>query len=100
MKISCSEELVSWLAGRKKQIISVEVAVSNASDFEVAEIYLRLVDDRFAAYLTGEKRYREVMADRVKVLLPPYHLQYDDVVRFDLKKKWLFHQITWQGIRL
>ena len=100
MDIVCSDELVSWLAPRKKKIISVEVAVSNASDFEVAEIYLRLVDERFAAYLIEEKRYREAGGGRVRVLLPPYHLQYDDVVRFDLKKRWIFHRVTWQGICL
>ena len=100
MDIVYSRELADWLSGRKKKNISVEVASSNTSDIEVTEIYLRLVDDDFAAYLTGKKRYRSVPAEVGQVLLPPYRLHYDDTVSFDLEKYWVFHRVKFRGIRL
>ena len=92
---------------KKKENLVVEVASSNASDFEVTELYLRLAGDSHARYLKEKKRYRsfplleeEGENPAGEVLLPPYRLQIEDTVRFDRKKYFLFHKIVMEGIRL
>ncbi len=115
MDIQCTKELADYLKRKGKQHIVVDVATSNASDFEVSEIFLRMADDANADYLIRKKRFR-AMPFRItgedtgqeekgkekagKVLLPPYRLEYDSVVIFDVKKGWFFWHLTVQGIRL
>ncbi len=83
-----------------KMNISVEVASSDHSDFEITELYLRLVTDDFAAYLIQKKRYRGVRTDQGQVLFPPYRLFCNDRVVFSLKKIWIFRSLRQEGIRL
>ena len=79
----------------------VEVASSNASDFEVTELYLRLVKPEFAQYLMQKKRYRErPLEGGGTVLLPPYHLEYDETVTFGRRKRFFFPTLYMEGIRL
>ncbi|MBQ7563344.1 MAG: hypothetical protein IJT16_05070 [Lachnospiraceae bacterium] len=85
---------------KKKMNISVEVASSDHSDFEVTEIYLRLVSDNFAEYLVSKKRYVAKQSKAGLVLLPPYRLEYDNVITFSLGKFLLFHILKQEGIRL
>ncbi len=94
-----------------RRVLSVEVASSDHSDFEVTELYLRLVKDDFAEYLKEKKRYRgrplfvqdgtaeEASAD-FEVLLPPYKLEISDTVVFGLKRILFFDKITMDGIEL
>ena len=100
MNIIFEPELMAYMEKKNRRNISVEVATSNASDFEVTEIYLRLVSDSYASYLTEKKRYRLIKAEGGNVLLPPYHLVYQDTLVFGRKKRWLFHFLTYQGISL
>jgi len=101
MKIVLDEELRELLRKKKKNIISVEIAKSDHSDFEVSEIFLRLVSRDFADYLIKKKRCRELAAESGEsVLLPAYKLEYEETVRFGLKKRGLFQKITWFGIKL
>ena len=91
----------SYMNRKKKNTISVEVAESNSSDFEVTELYLRLVSDQFREYLVSKKRYRVFpLEGGGNVLLPPYRLEYDEVVIFDIRKVWIFSRMVMQGIRL
>lgn len=55
MEIVYAPELLAYMKKRGKMNISVEVASSDHSDFEVTELYLRLVTDDFASYLTEKK---------------------------------------------
>ena len=47
-----------------------------------------------------KKRYRAVETEHGLVMLPPYHLEYDEIVTFRLRKVLLFHTVTTDGIRL
>ena len=100
MKVEHSPELLAYMQEKRRKTISVEVAKSDHSDFEVAEIYLRLVKDDFASYLKDKKRYRSVKTEEGELLLPPYVLEIDPVVRLCLKRRWVFRTITVDGIRL
>lgn len=101
MTIELTPALKDYLKGRQKKIISVEIASSNHSDFEVTEIFLRLVSEDFADYLIKKKNYRlRSSEDGFTVLLPSYRLEYDDKIVFDLKTHWIFKRITYTGIRL
>ena len=102
----CTEELHEYMKKKRRRVLSVEVASSNSSDFEVTELYLRLVKDDFAEYLKEKKRYRgrplyvRGTEPAGEVLLPPYKLEIDEDVVFGLKKVLFFDRITMDGIRL
>ena len=93
--------LEAYLKNRKRHIISIEVASSDHSDFDVTEIFLRLVTDDFASYLIDKKNYRQRLSEEgVPILLPSYHLEYDDIVTFDVRKWLFFNKVTYSGIKL
>ena len=101
MKFVCTNALREYMAKKDRQVICVEVASSNASDFEVTEIFLRLAKESFASYLIEKKKYRRYpLEGGGSVLLPPYRLEYDEVITFDRKKKWLIYVLSQEGIRL
>jgi hypothetical protein len=100
LEIVYTPELLAYMKRKGKMNISVEVASSDHSDFEITELYLRLVTDDFAAYLIQKKRYRGVRTDQGQVLFPPYRLFCNDRVVFSLKKIWIFHALRQEGIRL
>ena len=99
MKVSYTPELLEYMNRKKKKHISVEVATADHSDFDVAELYYRIIDDRTVDFLK-KKRYRAVETEHGLVMLPPYHLEYDEIVTFRLRKVLLFHTVTTDGIRL
>ena len=106
----CTEELLEHMTKKRRRVLSVEVASSNHSDFEVTEIFLRMVKDDFAQYLQEKKRYRARPlylrgadpdnAPAGEVLLPPYKLEISEDVVFGLKKVLFFDKITMEGISL
>ena len=100
MEFRITPNLLEYMKKKKKKNISVEVASSDHSDFEVTEIYLRLVSDRFATYLTDKNRYVARQSEAGLILLPPYRLEYDNVITFSLKKILFFHILKQDGIRL
>ena len=100
MEFKYTPELLEYMNKHSKKNISVEVAVSDHSDFEITELYLRFVKDDFAHYLRDKKNYILKETEIGYVLLPPYRLHYDDVITFGLKKIWIFHSITQIGIKL
>ena len=99
MNIYITPELQEYMRRKGKRHISVEVASADHSDFDVTELYFRIIDDRTVSFLK-KKRYRAVEAGEGYVMLPPYHLQYDENVTFRLKKVLVFHTVTADGIRL
>ena len=100
MKVEYSPELLELLCSKKKRNISIEVASSDHSDIEVTEIFLRYVTDEFADYLVQKKKYRAVTTEIGRILLPNYRLEYDDTIRFYLKKVWIFRKLEVEGVRL
>ena len=99
MEVIYSPELLTYMDARRKHNISIEVAASNTSDIEVTELFLRLVNDDFAAYLE-KKNYRSIRTEVGLVLLPPYRLHVDPVIRLNCRKRWLFHSLSVEGVRL
>ena len=101
MTIELTPALKAHLKDKKRHIITVEVATTDHSDFDVAEIYIRLVTDEFARYLIAKKGYRaRETADGETILLPSYHLEYETTVTFDIKKSLFFNKIVYTGIKL
>ena len=99
-KIEYDEALRDYMAQKGMTTIAVEVASSQHSDIEVTELYVHLISDKQAAYFKEKKRFRSIRGELGEVLLPPYHLEYDETVSFGLKKTWIFHSIQFSGIRL
>lgn len=100
MEFVIDDAVLEDMAKKKRRGISVEVATSENSDFEVTEIYLRYVRDEFADYLVEKKNYRRFQAGTVFVLLPPYRMHYDPVVRIHFEKHWIFRRLAVTGIQL
>ena len=104
-RFQCTPELADYLKKKNRSILCLEVAQSNTSDIEIAEPYLRIINQEQADYLKGKKRYRScplVIDEHMEgaVLLAPYHLTMEDVVTFGRKKVFLFHFLTIDGVRL
>ena len=51
MEIEYSDALLAYMKKRKKNHVVIDVATSDTSDFEVAEIFLRLASDKELPYL-------------------------------------------------
>lgn len=100
MEVIYSDELKAFLAGKKRQNVSIEVASSDHSDIEITELFVRLVTDDFANYLLEKKRYRSIPAPVGQLLLPPYRLVLADTIRVDVKKKLWFHRVVFTGVSL
>ena len=104
-KFQCTPELADYMKSKGKSILCVEVAQSNTSDIEIAEPFLRIITEEQASYLKTKKRYRSypLFIDAAlsgEVLLAPYHLSMDEVVTFRREKKFLFHFLKMEGIRI
>ena len=98
--IEYDDALREYMAKKGMTTIAVEVASAQHSDIEVTELYVHLISDKQAAYFKEKKRFRPVAGELGEVLLPPYNLEYDETLRFGLKKIWIFHSIQYTGIRL
>lgn len=84
---------------KNKKTIIVEVAECNCTDLEVQELHVHFVDDKQAEYFKSKKRFRERETEMGAVLLPPYRLEYDEIVVFGLKSFLGFKYITQKGIK-
>ncbi len=100
MEFIISPELEEYMKKKGKTAVSVEIASADHSDFEISEMYLRLVDDKTVDFLVEKKRGRVREASYGRVVLPPYRLHYEETITFRLKKIWLFHKIIADGISL
>ncbi len=112
MQFTISSELRDHMASKGKTHIVVEVAESNASDFEVTEIFYRLCNEKHAEYLI-KKGYKEnplyleeTLDSEVgeetdkKVLLKPYNFEINERVHFYRKKHFIFKSLKAEGIKL
>lgn len=100
MTFTYTPELIQYMTKKKKRNIVVEVVNIDHSDIEMTELHVYAADDRRAAFMEKEKKYRPRETEVGLVLLPPYHLEYDEEIRFGLKKVLCFQSIQYEGIRL
>lgn len=99
MRFEFTPQLIEYMQKKGRRHLAVEVATADHSDFDVAELYYRLIDDKTVEFLK-KKRYRTAESEIGYVMLPPYHLEYDETVTFRLKKVLFFTSVTTDGIRL
>lgn len=99
MKIEYDDDLLEYMEKKGMTSIAVEVVTSN-SDIEITELHVHLLQDRLVEYFKTKKGFRSVRGEAGEVLLPPYRLEYDDTIRFSLKKFWFFRSVGYSGIKL
>lgn len=100
MEFIYEPELQEYMKSKGKKNIVVEVVSSECSDFDITELHVHFVNDRQTKFFKEEKHFRSVQTSMGEVLLPRYVLEYDDVIRFGLKKVLCFYSIKYEGIRL
>jgi len=100
MQFEYTQELIEYMEQKKQKNIIVEVVSCENSDIEITELYVHLLNDRLAKFYKEEKRFRSIETSVGEVLLPRYRLEYDEVIKFGLKKKWIFKNIEYSGIHL
>ena len=100
MEFRYEPELREYMKKQQKSTVVVEVVTSDYSDFEISELHVHLVDEKRAQFFKEKKRYRSKETEMGEVLLPPFSLQYDDVITFGLKKIWFVKYLSCQGIRI
>ena len=91
--------LLEHMEKKGQTTICVEVVTAN-SDIDFTDIYVHLVKPGQAEEFKSRKKYRSVTTEHGEVLLPPYHLEYDERITFGLKKTWIFRSIRYEGVRL
>ena len=99
-QFTCDVPLREHMDRKDLHTIAVEVVSSQHSDIEITELYIHLMREKQADYFVEKKHFRSVPTDFGRVILPPYRLEYDDTVVFNLKKTWIFHSIRTDNIRL
>ncbi len=100
MKFVYEPALREYMQKRGKRTIAVEVITSDCSDFEVTELHVRFLGDKQANCFKEKKHFRGHETECGEVLLPPYRMEYDDIITFGLKSFLFVKYITYQGIRL
>ncbi len=100
MKFEITDRLREHMHKTGKNIIIVEVASSDSSDFEVSELHIHFTSEKQAKLFEQQKNFHPYPQEWGTLLLPNYLLEYSDVVTFDVKKVLFFHVLTQTGIRL
>ena len=99
MKFVYEPELLLHMQQKGLKTIAVEVIDAQNSDFEIQDFHVRLVNERMKNLFITERKYRSVPTEHGDVLLPNYHLEYDDTITFGLKKFLCFKSVSFSGIR-
>ncbi len=99
MKFTYTNELKAYMEIKCKKNIIVEVITCNA-DIDVTELHVFLADDKTSNFYKSQKKYKGIETEVGEVLLPPYRLEYEDEIIFDLKKVLCFKMVKYEGISL
>lgn len=100
MNFIYDEALKEHMNRTGKHHIVVELVTANTSDIEISELHVYLADDKQARFLKEKKRYRGQMTEEGEVLLPPFPLEYEENVRFWLKRFLCFKMVGYEGIKI
>ena len=99
MNFIFTKDLREFMENKCKKNIIVEVVTCNA-DIDVTELHVFLADDKTSDFYKVHKKYKGFATEVGEVLLPPYRLEYDKEIVFDLKKVLCFKMVKYEGIRL
>ncbi len=100
MTVRYTPELVAYMEKKKNHTILVELVEINNTDVEVVELHVYMPHRNQRKKFIEDKKYRIVTTEVGEVLLPPYPLELADEVIFGLKKLWIFHSVSYQGIKV
>lgn len=100
MTVHYTPELLAYMEKKNNHTILVELVEINNTDLEVIDLHVYLPHRNQKEKFLTEKRYRVVTTEHGEVLLPPYPLDIAEEVTFGLKKTWIFHSISYEGIKL
>lgn len=100
MNFVIEDNLKEHMERTGKKHIVVELVTADTSDIEISELHVYLTDDKQAKLLKEKKRYRGKATDMGEILLPGFPLQYDENIRFWLKKVLCFKMVGYEGIRI
>ena len=100
MNFVIEDNLKEHMERTGKKNIVVEVVTADTSDIEISELHVYLTDDKQAKLLKEKKRYRGKATDMGEILLPAFPLQYDENIRFWLKKVLCFKMVGYEGIKI
>ena len=101
MEIVYETALLEYMKEKGKRNIAIEVISADHSDFDVTELYVHFMTDKRAAYFKESKQFRNIVTEVGEVLLPPYRLEYDDVLTFGLGRGLFgIKKLTYEGVRL
>lgn len=99
MTFSYTKDLRDYMEKKCRKNIIVEVITCNA-DIDVTELHVFLADDKTSNFYKSQKKYKGIETEVGEVLLPPYRLEYEEEIVFDLKKVLCFKMVKYEGIRL
>ena len=100
MNFVIDEALKEHMEHTGKRHIVIEVVTADTSDIEISELHVYLADDKQARILKEKKRFRGKEAEAYEVLLPAFPLQYEETVRFWLKKVLFFKMVGYEGVKI
>ena len=100
MQIVLKEKLKSYMLLKNKKDIIVEVITSDSSDFEVTELHTHFVNEKQKEFFKIKKKFYSKETELGELLLPPYKLEFDNVITFDLKTFLFIKYIKQEGIKL
>lgn len=99
MKFIYTTDLLNYMEKKCRKNIIVEVITCNA-DIDVTELHVFLADDKTSNFYKSQKKYKGIETEVGEVLLPPYRLEYEEEIVFDLKKVLCFKMVKYEGIKL
>lgn len=100
MNFLYTKKIQNYMQQKNKHNIVVEVISSSSSDFEVTELHVHFITEKQTAFFLESKHFRSIQTKMGLVLLPPYRLEYEDTITFDLKSFLGIKYITQEGIAL
>ncbi len=100
MNITIEKELQEYMLQKNKHYIAVEVVTASTSDIEISELHVYLTNEKQAAILKEKKRCRGQQVEQLEVLFPSFPLQYEESVRFNLKRFLCFKMVGYEGMKI
>ncbi len=100
MNFRYTPELLAYMDKKNNHTILVELVEINNTDIEVVDLHVYLPHRNQREKFLTEKKYRVVNTEHGEVLLPAYPLEFAEEVVFGLKKMWIFHSISYEGIKM